>query len=476
MRKFIIAGALLLGLAVKSYAQQASPDTSHVHNFSLAECISYAYQHQDSVLNAGLDIKNAEYKVKETTGQGLPQISGTASFQDYLKTPSIIFPNFISDPVYGILHAENVKNSVTGNVIPGQAPAGTAAGQSVSLYQTYNANLGLTLNQIIFSGSYLVGLKASKTYKELSQRMYTRSKIEANVNVTKAYYQVLVSGEQIKLLDANINQLKQQFDQTVQENKQGFVEKIDVDRITVQYNNLVTNRENTLRLLALNAQLLKFQMGMPIEDSLALKDKLSDVDLNNNVANILTDTTFYHNRIEYGLSETSLRLNELQLKSTKSNYLPSLSAIGSTALTYQDNSFSQLFSTSYPATYVGLSLNVPIFSGGQRLNQVRESKIAVMKSENDLYNLKNAINLQASSARVNYINGLQTLNNQRQNQTLAQEVLKVAKIKYQQGVGSSIEVTQAETDLVNADNSYIQGLYDALVSKVDLDKAYGRIQ
>jgi outer membrane protein len=474
MRKLIIAGALLFGIAVKSYSQQAPRDS--VYNYSLQQCISYAYQHQDSVVNAGLDVKSAEFRVKEITGQGLPQIAGTASFQDYLKTPSIIFPNFISDPVYGILHTENVKNSVTGNVIPGQAPAGTAAGQSVSLYQTYNANLGLTLNQILFDGSYLIGLKASKTYKELSQRMYTRSKIEANVNVTKSYYQVLVSGEQIKLLDANITQIKQQLDQTIQQNKQGFVEKIDVDRLSVQYNNLVTTRENTLRLLDLNIQLLKFQMGMPIEYNLNLTDKLEDVNMNDNVATETTDTTFYRNRIEYNLSETSLRLNELDLKHTQSHSYPTLSAIGSTALTYQDDNFRQLFSTSYPATYVGLSLNVPIFSGGQRLNQVRQSKITVLKSQNDLYNLKNALSLQANMAKIKYVNGLQSLNNQKQNQILAQEVLKVARIKYQQGVGSSLEVTQAETDLVNADNSYIQGLYDALVSKVDLDQAYGRIQ
>jgi outer membrane protein len=468
MRKLIIAGVLLFGLTVKSYAQQSPRDS--VYNYNLQQCINYAYQHQDSVVNAGLDVKSAEFRVKEITGQGLPQIAGTASFQDYLKTPSILFPNF-ENGIYTVLHQQGVKDR-NGNIIAAQ----NAPDSKFSIYQPYNASAGLTLNQILFDGSYLIGLKASKTYKELSQRMYTRSKIEANVNVTKSYYQVLVSGEQIKLLDANIVQIKQQLDQTKQENKQGFVEKIDVDRLSVQYNNLVTTRENTLRLLALNIQLLKFQMGMPIEYNLNLTDKLEDVNMNENIADESADTSFYHKRIEYNLSETSLRLNQLSLKQTQSHYYPTLSAVGSTALTYQNNSFSQLFSTSYPSTYVGLSLNVPIFSGGQRSNQVKESKITVQKSQNDIYNLKNALRLQANTAKIKYINGLQTLNNQKENQTLAQEVLKVARIKYQQGVGSSIEVTQAETDLVNADNSYIQGLYDALVSKVDLDQAYGRIQ
>ncbi|PWK79008.1 outer membrane protein TolC [Mucilaginibacter oryzae] len=449
MKYLLYTATLICAIALKGYAQEAPPN-GQTYNFSIQDCINYAYEHQTTVVNAGLDIKSAEYKVKETTGIGLPQISGSASLQDYLKIPTTLLPGeFFGAP---------------GTFVP------------VKFGVKYQSNLGLSLNQILFNGSYLVGLKASRTYRELSQRNYTRSKINTNVAVTKAYYQVLVSNEQIKLYDANIAQLKQQVDQTVAQNKQGFVEKIDVDRITVQYNNLVTNRENVVRSLALNYEMLKFQMGMPIENSLVLTDKLSDVNLDSNVADLSADTSFYHNRIEYALQETQKKLNELDLQNKKSNYLPSLNASGSYAASYQNNSFSKLYSQVFPSSYIGLTLNVPIFSGGQRLNQVRQAKIEVQKSTNELANLKNSINLGAKVATVSYINGLQTLNNQKRNQALAQDVLRVAKIKYQQGVGSSIEVTQAQTSLEDADNQYIQGLYDALVSKVDLDNAYGRIK
>ncbi|MDN5285745.1 MAG: transporter [Mucilaginibacter sp.] len=449
MKYLLFTATVFCALAFKSYAQD-SPPNNQTYNFSIQECVNYAYEHQDSVVNAKLDIKSAEYKVKETTGIGLPQINGSASFQDYLKIPTTLIPGeFLGQPA--------------GTFVPLQFGV------------KYQSNLGVTASQILFDGSYLVGLKASKTYKELSARSYTRSRIEANVNVTKAYYQVLVSNEQLRLLDANIKQLKQQFDETVQQNKQGFVEKIDVDRITVQYNNLVTSRENTIRLLALNYQVLKFQMGMPIENNLTLRDKLEDIKLDN-TADLPADTSFYHNRIEYNLLETSIKINELDLKLKKSHFLPTLTANASYVSSYQDNNFSNLYKKTFPQSYVGLTLNVPIFSGGQRINQVRQSKITVLKSQNDLDNAKNALKLQANSATVTYVNGLQTLNNQKQNQTLAQEVLRVSKIKYQQGVGSSIEVTQAQTSLEDADNKYIQGLYDALVSKVDLDKAYGRIK
>jgi outer membrane protein len=447
MKKLI---TLLICLAPIFKGLAQSQPTSQTYNFTIADCIKYAFDHQSTVVNANLDVKSAEYKIKETIGIGLPQINGSATFTDYLKIPTTLLPGeFFNMP---------------GTFIP------------VKFGVNYNANVALAANQIIFSGSYLVGLKASKTYRELYTRNYARSKVDANVNVTKAYYQVLVSNEQVRLLDANIAQLKQQVDQTVAQNKQGFVEKIDVDRITVQYNNLVTTRENTLRLLALNYQLLKFQMGMPIESNLTLVDKLADITLDNNVADFTTDTTFYHNRIEYNLQETQKKLYALDIQNKRSQYLPSLSANASVASSYQNNSLGQLFNSYFPSSYIGLSLNLPVFSGFQRLNQVKQARITYLKSQNDLIDLKNSLNLQANQATINYINGLQSLNNQKKSRELAEEVLRVSKIKYQQGVGSSIEVTQAQTALETADNQYIQGLYEALVSKVDLDRAYGRIK
>ena len=471
MKNIFLTTLFLLSGAVSSYAQQAAPPPAD-NNFTVTDCINYAYEHQHDVINSKLDTKSADYHVKEIIGQGYPQISGSASFQDYIKSPTVLFPDFVTPSIYGVLAKEGVKDG-SGNPIV--VPTGTSL-QPVNFTQKYNSNLGLTVNQIIFDPNYIVGLQARKTYKQLYDRSYTRTKIEVNVSITKAYYQVLVSVEQLKLLQADINQLKQQLDETVARNKQGFVEKIDADRITVQYNSLVTTRENTLRLMALNYQLLKFQMGMPIEKDLTLKDKLEDIQLDVSSADAVKDTTVYHNRIEYGLLETQKKLNEYDLKSKKGQFLPKLTANGSYSAAYQSNSFSDLYKTNFPSAYIGLSLSVPIFTGGQHINQVRQSEITVLKAQNDLDDMKNTIDLQVNQSRTSYINGLQTLNDQKKNRALAQEVLRVSKIKYQQGVGSSIEVTQAQTALQDADNQYIQGLYDALVSKVDLDKAYGRIK
>ena len=454
MKQILIIASLLFAAGLNSYAQQDT-GKNKTFNFSVADCINYAYAHQDSVKNAALDVRSADYKIKETIGTGLPQISGSASFQDYLKVPTSVGPQ---------------GNFLTGVFFPDRPLVPFPIGAV-----TYNNTYSAQLTQLLFSGTFLVGLKAVKTYKELYIKSLTRSKIQTSVNVTKAYYQVLVSNEQIKLLDANINQLKQQLDQTVQQNKQGFVEKIDVDRLTVQYNNLVTNRENTIRLLALNYELLKFQMGMPIQQELNLKDKLEDINLSENAGGAALDTAFYHKRVEYSLAETNVKLNQLDVLQKKAAFLPTLSANAGIADVFQENHFKYLYNHAYLNDYVGLSLNVPIFSGGQRRNQMRESEVNVEKAQNDLYNAKNALSLEANSATVSLTNSIASLNNQKRSRELAQEVLRVAKIKYQQGVGSSIEVTQAETDFETADNQYIQALYNALISKVDLDKALGNI-
>ena len=450
MKHILIITSFFCAITLTGFAQQAPAS----HSFSLADCIKYAYEHQDSVKNAQLDVQSADYRVKETIGTGLPQINGSVTFQDYIKTPVSVAPagvftgnpNF-NDPLVAL-------------------PFGPIK---------YNNTYALQMNQLLFSGTFIVGLQAVKTFRELSERNMVRSKIQTNANVTKAYYQVLVSGEQVKLLDANIAQLKQQFDQTVQRNKQGFVEKIDVDRLDVQYNNLITNRENVVRTLVLSNQMLKFQMGMPIEEELALTDKLEDININQQVAQNVVDTAFYHNRIEYKLLQTNITLNELEVKSKKAEFLPTLSFNAGLGGVFQENQTKYLYNNIYYNSFIGLSLNVPIFSGGQRIARLRQSQITVLKSKNDLVNAANGFKLQANAANITYLNSLQSLNNQKRNRALAQEVLRVSKIKYDQGVGSSVEVTQAQTELENADNQYIQALYTVLISKVDADKAYARL-
>lgn len=444
MKHYLYIFLFCLGWAIPAKAQQK--DT--VATFTLNQAISYAQRHQSAVLNAQIDEQIAKNTVKQTIGIGLPQVSGNASFQDYIKIPTSLLPG----EVFG----------APGTQIP------------VQFGVKYNSSFGLELNQLVFDGTYLVGLKASRTYRELSTKNTKRTRIETAVAVTKAYYSVLVSNEQLSLLDANLDRLKKSLNDTEQLFKNGFVEKIDVDRLTVLNNNLITERENVIRLLALNKDLLKFQMGMTIGSELTLVDQISTVSAHDNVV-LAKDTTAYRKRIEFSLLETQKALNDLDVKRYKSAFLPSLSAFGSTSNSFQSNSFGSLYDTRFPTTVVGLRLSVPIISGGIKKYQLANAKLAVLKTENDLSNLQNTINLDIKQAQTTYKNGQQSLANQQRNMDLAKEVLRVTKIKYEQGVGSSLEVTTAETSLKEAQNNYISALYDMLINKVNLDKALGNI-
>lgn len=417
------------------------------YTFTLNEAINYALDHQTSVLNAKIDEEIAQNTVKQTVGIGLPRVSSTFDFSDYLKVPTSLLPG----EIFG----------QPGTQIP------------VQFGVKYQSSAGVRLDQLLFDGTYIVGLQASKTYKELSTRNSKRSRIETAVAVTKAYYSVLVSNEQFALIDANLTQLKKSLSDTEALFKNGFVEKIDVDRLQVLKNNLETERENVTRLLALNLEVLKFQMGMPVDGQLILEDSIATVQPE--ATSLVADTTAYRSRIEYSLLETQKKLNLLDLKRYKSQFLPSISGFASASKSFQSNSFSQLYERSFPTSVIGLSLSWNIINGGQRLYQMKNAKLEVQKTENDLMNLQNAINLEISQTQKNYSNSLQSLENQKRNLNLAQEILRVTRIKYEQGVGSSLEVTSAETSLKEAQNNYINSLYDLLINKVNLDKSLGKI-
>jgi outer membrane protein TolC len=422
---------------------------------SLQEAIDYAMINQNSVKNAEIDKEIAVQKVRETVSIGLPQVNGKASYQNFLDIPTQVIPNFIG-PAAGMA--------------PGTYPEFIAAQFGV----TNNMSFGLDASQLLFDGNYLLGLKAASVYKDLSIKVLKRTKIETHVNVTKAYYNALVAKKNLELLDANVNQLKKTLDDTKAYYDQGFVEKIDIDRLNVLYNNLITERENVSRIVDLSKVVLKFQIGMSLSSNLDLKDKLEDIVLQqliNTEEKINVDA-----RVEYQLLKTQMRLNELDYKRNMVTRAPSLFAFGSYSQNAFNNDFGQLTDKFYPTTVVGLQLNVPIIGSGKKWYQTKQAKLTLEKSKNDLKYLESALQLESKSANVTFNNSVSSLNNQRKNMDLAAEILRVSKAKYEQGVGSSLEVVTAQTSLKEAETNYINALFNALVAKVELEKSNGNIQ
>lgn len=446
--KLKLTGSLLWLLGIGSIAAYAQPKQ---YNLSLQEALNYAYQNQVDVKNAQIDVEISRNKVKETVAIGLPQVNGTASLQRFLDIPTQLVPAQFFNP-----------NAGPNDFAP------------VKFGTNYNLSYGVEASQLLFDGNYLLGLQAASVYKELTVKALERTKIETSVSVSKAYYSVLVYRKRLELLNANVDRLKKTLDDTRAYYKNGFAEKIDEDRLNVLYNNLTTELANVTRMVDLSLSLLKFQIGMPVDAELNLTDNMESLQLQE--AALQAEAVNLDNRVEYGLIKTQLRLNELDYKRNVVTRAPSLLAFASFSRNAQNNEFSKLSSTVYPTSVVGLQLNVPLIGSGKKWYQTKQAKLAVEKSKNDLAGLENAIRLESSSKQIAYNNSVASLENQKKNMELAREVVRVTKAKYDQGVGSSLEVTTAETSLKEAETNYIGSLYDAVIAKIELDKAYGRIK
>ena len=442
MRHLFIA-TVVFASSVKVFAQGNS--------FSLQQALEYAYAHNANQLNAELDAQSQKYFRRQVTGAGLPQINGSLDFKDYVELPTSLIPA----AAFG-------------------GPAGTFLPVKFGLQ--YNAMATLTVSQLIFSSDFMIALMASKEAIKLSEKNIQRTKSETAQNVSKAYYSVLVNRERIKLLDANIERLKKIFDDTKAMNVAGFVEKIDADRLEVTYNNLVAEKEKVMRLVGLSEVLLKFQMGYKIAEPITLTDSLSSADQSaltiaeNQKAN-------YSLRPEYALLESQQKLNQLTLKRYKFTALPSLVGYANLAEQAQRTEFD-FFNTNkkwYGIGIVGATLNVPVFGGFQNSNRIKQANITIQKTKNTIVNLEQVIELEVQSAGISYKNAQTSLESQRKNMQLANSVLDVANKKYAQGVGSNLEIINAQTSLKEAETNYFNALYDMLVAKVDYLKATGQL-
>jgi outer membrane protein TolC len=418
--------------------------------FSLQQSIDYAVKNSPNYLNAELDLKNAVYKKNEITGLGLPQVSGSIDIKDYVELPT--------------------------SLLPGQffgAPAGTYI--PVKFGTKYNSTAGLSASQLLFSSDYIFGLKASKEFINLSKINVTRSKADLVSQVSKAYYNVIINKERIKLLESNLIRLKKILDDTKAFNQQGFAELIDAERLEVQYNNLVTEKDKVLRLIGLSETVLKFQMGYKLNDAIALTDSLN---LNSDTFEELNITNVdVSKRPDYQLLKSQQNLLNLDVKRLKWGYLPTLAAYGAYQYNAQRQEFDLLDTDQkwFKIALVGATLNVNIFDGFQRNYKIQQAKISALKNNNTLKNIESASQLEASVAGISYNNAYSSLLAQKKNMVLAQHVYEVAMKKYQGGVGTNLEIVNAETTLKEAQTNYYNSVYDMLVAKIDYQKAIGTL-
>ena len=461
----VLLGLWFLGSTV--WAQ--SVDTINTSQpMGLKECLAYAFAHNANVDNAELERLIADREVSVTKAQGLPQLNGSVSYTNNFAIQRQFLPDFISPSVYQVLLSEGLLPTDSPIPQPGIFPAA---------FGVQHAGIaGISASQMLFDGSYFVGLKAAQVYTDLAQKNLEQTKATTAEQVTKAYYTALVNQERQALLNSNYQRLDTLLRETQLMNENGFAEKIDVGRVRVQYNNAKTELEKNERLIEISYLLLKFQMGMPIEEEIKLTDKISDITLDFALAE--EETFDYVDRPEYARIKINQNLARLDMRNNRVQYFPKLTASANAGYNTGVEQFSEITNFSdqwFEYGSFGFNLNIPIFDGLRKHHTIQKSKLQLQQLENQAGFLKNQIDLEIVRARVNLQNNLETLEVQQENLDLAQEVFDVTKIKYQEGVGSNLEVTEAQNALQSAETNYYNSLYNALIARVDLKKALGTL-
>ncbi|MDQ3050521.1 MAG: TolC family protein [Bacteroidota bacterium] len=445
--KTVYQNLLIVAFSIFSPAMLIAQTTAG-SEFSLQQAIDYALKNQVDIKNAQLDAEIARARTNELIAVGLPQVNGTADMNKYLEIPTQFVP-------------AEFFNGEPGTFAP------------VQFGQPYTASAGINASQLLFDGTYLVGLKAAKTYVELARKGLTSTRIETAVNVSKAYYYVLVTKERAKQLTVDLSRLGKLRDDTKALFDNGFVEKIDADRIALSYNLVESALSQTQRLVTNSYNLLKFQMGMDINTPITLTENIASVNFDTAVTP--TDSVNIKSRIEYSILETQHELAGYDLKRYKTARWPSLRAFGNLSTNASRNEFN-FFESGYkwyPSSIIGISLSVPIFGGYKIGFQVKQAELNRQKVENSFYTLEQGIKLEHENAMNTFQSNIDQLKTEDKNRNLAREIARISKIKYDQGVGSNLEVIDAESSLRDAEANYYVALLETIISKIDLDKALG---
>ena len=440
---------LLLMLCFAALISTTNAQTTTRHEFTIQQAVDYAHKNNSQVKNALLGIQIQKESNREITAAALPSLSGSIGVTDYIDIPTSLIPG----EVFG-------------------QPAGTYI--PVKFGTKYNSSAALQLQQTLFDGQVFVGLQARSTSVQFQIKNAEVTEEAIKTNIYKIYYQLVVSKTQIDILDANIDRLNKLDHDTREIYKNGFAEKLDVDKISVQITNLQTQKENALNSINIGYLGLKTLLGMPIKDTLILLDKISEDQLKQDISK--ETGVQYTDRKDFQYLGLARKLNEYNIKRYQLSYLPSLSLTGVYNKNAQRNSFNFLGKGDWFTTsYIGLNLSVPIFSGFAKDSRVKQAKLALQQTDNQIDNLKLSIDNEVEQAKINFKSALTTMDYQKKNMQLAETVYTQTKKKYEVGTGSNTEISAAQTDLITAQNNYINALYSAIISRIDYLKATGKL-
>jgi outer membrane protein len=429
-------------------ATAMAQDSTKVHQLTAKGAVDYAKANSYQVKKALEDVRIQQQVNREVTASALPQVNGSFNLTDNIKLPTSLLPG-------------EFFGGAPGTFIP------------VKFGVQYSSTLGADLSQILFDGQVFVGLQARKSAMDFARKNAEITEENIAVNIYKVYYQLLIAQTQVDLYHDNIVRFEKLFHDTREIYKNGFAEKLDVDKVSVTLTNLRTDSLK-LKTQVNNGYLgLKVLLGMPIADSLVLTDQITE----ELVKKDMLDTAFnYADRREYQLLQLGKQLNEYNVRRYTLSALPTVSAFGNYYTNAQRNEFDFFKGGAwFQQSSIGLRVNLPIFDGNRRRALKEQARSAVRKTELDLQSLQLGIDNDVAASRNRFHDAVIAVDAQRDNVTLAESVFNQTQKKYEQGLGSNTEINQAQTDLRSAQTNLYAAVYDAVVAKVDYLKAVGKI-
>ncbi|MBC7873177.1 MAG: TolC family protein [Ferruginibacter sp.] len=462
----------LAGLLLFPLVNFAQADTAKIsrHELSILQAVDYAKKNNLNVKSALLDVQLQEQVNREVTSLAYPQISGNLGTTYNPNVATQVLPNFISPSTYQVLIDQGVKDG-NGNPITMPNDFGFIAAQFGT---KFSATAGISLSQILFDGQVFVGLQARAVTMKFAQKRVELTEEFIKANIYKIYYQLVVSKTQVELLDENIVRLEKLLHDTREIYKAGFVEQLDVDKVSIQLTNLQTEKRKVVNTISNGYYGLKVLMGMPLQDELILTDTLSNDEIKDGIIDAAGYS--YEDRKEYQFAQIGKQLNEFNIRRYQLSSIPKVTLNGNYAKNAQRDKWNFFGKGDwFTISSVNVNINVPIFNGFYTRSKIQQARIDLQKTNLRIDSLKLSIDYDVVVARNNFVSAVSNMDYQKRNMELAERVYQQTKKKYEMGTGSQTEINTAQTDLKAAQTNYITALYDAIVARVDFMKATGKL-
>jgi len=463
-RKNILLFALLF-LAFNISRAQTAKDS--VVSFTLKAAQEYALKNSPVIKNANLDVESAKKKIWETTAIGLPQVNSKLAFSYEVTVPDKI-KEFSSLTGLGtwMYYADSYLAATSGSPAFGHVPppdpnATTPTDNQMKWGLTYD----VTLTELLFNASYIVGLESTKIFKEYSDKNVVKSQNDITELVTNAYYLVLIAEENKSILDTSYANTQKILDYITGVNKEGLNENTDIDQMQLTVSTIKNALEMVNSQIEVAKNLLKYQMGVDFNKDIVLTDDLESLLSTSDLASLATKDFKVESNTDYAIMDVSVKLSKASVKLQKSSLLPDIAAYYNHNWNFNKNSF-----TFTPPDMIGVSMNIPIFGSGMKLAKISEAKIALDKAQNLKLQVASGLQTSFTNDKALFISAFNNYTTKKKNVVLAEKIYKKNIVKYKEGVIGSLELTLAQNQYLQAQSDYYTSIIDLSASKSKLEK------